>query len=218
MNNHADRVTCTLLCMGMCLVWYSITVTISALPAYPALRETGLLMPVLCVLEFSALVPLYRWYARHYSNIPFGKITVRQGLIFSGLLLCLILSQSLYLQQESWTGGQFGEGKSTILLFSLAVVLLAPVFEEILFRGFVLQGLLLWAPRQRLACAMLTSIGFAAMHTQYTHPQTMIALIALSLLLCYARLLSGGLKLPIFLHMLNNLIGVSPWLWLALAG
>lgn len=82
----------------------------------------------------------------------------------------------------------------------------------------MLQGLLLWAPRQRLACALLTSIGFAAMHTQYTHPQTMIALIALSLLLCYARLISGGLKLPIFLHMLNNLIGVSPWLWLALAG
>ncbi|MGB9097481.1 lysostaphin resistance A-like protein [Erwinia sp.] len=218
MNNHADRVTCTLLCMGMCLVWYSLTVMLRALPGYPALLENGLLMPVLCALEFCVLVPLYRWYAKHYNNIPLGKITLRQLLIFSGLLLCLILSQSFYLQQESWTGGQFGEGKSKILLFSLAVVLLAPVFEEILFRGFVLQGLLLWAPRQRLACALLTSIGFAAMHTQYTHPQTLIALIALSLLLCYARLISGGLKLPIALHMLNNLIGVSPWLWLAVNG
>lgn len=217
MNNHADKMTCTLLCAGMCLVWYSITVMVSALPGYPALRENGLLMPLLCALEFSALVPLYRLYARRYSNIPFGTVNVRQVLIFSLLLLGLIISQSFYLQQESWTGGQFGEGKSTLLLFSLAVVLLAPVFEEILFRGFVFQGLLLWAPRQRFACALLTSIGFAAMHTQYAHPQTLIALIALSLLLCYARLNSGGLRLPIILHMLNNLTGVFPWLWLAVA-
>ena len=215
MNNHADRVTCTLLCAGMCLVWYSITVMVSALPGYPTLRANGLLMPLLCALEFSALVPLYLWYGRRYSNIPFGNVKIRQVVVFGLLLLGLIVSQSFYLQQESWTSGQFGGGKSTILLFSLAVVLLAPVFEEILFRGFILQGLLLWAPRQRFACALLTSISFAAMHTQYAHLQTLIALIALSLLLCYARLLSGGLRLPVLLHMLNNLIGVSPWLWLA---
>lgn len=216
MNNHANKVTCTLLCMGMCLIWYTLTLLVSALPAYSALAETGMLMPLLCVVEFSVLVPLYLWYASHYANIPSGTFSWRQALPFSMLLLCLIVSQSFYMQQESWTGGQFGEGQSKVILFSLAVVLLAPVFEEILFRGFVMQGLLLWAPKQRLACAVLTSIGFAAMHTQYTHFQTLIALIALSLLLCYARLLSGGLKLPIFLHMLNNLIGVSPFLWVTL--
>jgi len=214
MNNHADKVTCTLLCMGMCLVWYTLTLLVSALPGYSALAAQGMLMPLLCVVEFLALVPLYRWYTRHYANIPFGTLSWRQAALFSLLLLGLIASQSFYLPQESWTGGQFGEGRSRVILFSLAVVLLAPVFEEIVFRGFLMQGLLLWAPRQRLACALLTSIGFAAMHTQYTHFQTLIALIALSLLLCYARLLSGGLRLPIFLHMLNNFIGVSPWLWI----
>lgn len=217
MNNHADKVTCTLLCVGMCLVWYTITMMVSALPGYPALTENGMLMPVLCALEFSVLVPLYVWYSRRYSNIPLGRISLRQGAVFSVLLLGLIVSQSFYLQQESWTGGQFGAGQSKVILFSLAVVLLAPVFEEILFRGFVMQGLLLWAPGQRFACALLTSVGFAAMHTQYNHFQTLIALIALSMLLCYARLLSGGLRLPIFLHMLNNLIGVSPWLWTTFA-
>lgn len=215
MNNHADRVTCTLFCMGMCLIWYALSVIVSALPGYAALAKTGLLMPLLCVVEFSALVPLYRWYASRYANIPLGTFTWRQAALFSVLLLSLIVSQSFYLQQESWTSGQFGEGRSKVLLFSLAVVLLAPVFEEILFRGFVMQGLLLWAPGQRLACALLTSMSFAAMHTQYTHFQTLIALILLSLLLCYARLISGGLKLPIFLHMLNNLIGIAPWVWIA---
>jgi len=66
-----------------------------------------------------------------------------------------------------------------------------------------------------LADALIVSLIFAACHMQYTHLQTLIALTALSLLLCYARLASNGLKLPILLHMLNNLIGVSPWLWIA---
>jgi len=37
--------------------------------------------------------------------------------------------------------------------------------------------------------------------------------MVLSLLLCAARMVSGGLKLPIFLHMLNNLLSIAPLLW-----
>ena len=218
MNNESDKVTCTLLCLGMCLVWYSITLLIAAAPGFHALSENGLVMPVLCVVEFAVLVPLWWWYSRHYDNIPSGPLRLRQALIYSLLLLALIVSQSFYMQQESWTGTQLGEEDPVprVIAFSLAVVLLAPVFEEIIFRGFIMQALLTWAPKQRLACALLTSMIFAAMHTQYVHLQTLLALIVLSLLLCFARLNSSGLKLPIILHMLNNFIGVAPWLWLTL--
>ncbi|WP_158783379.1 CPBP family intramembrane glutamic endopeptidase [Pantoea sp. BAV 3049] len=218
MNNESDKMTCTLLCLGMCLVWYSITLLVGVMPGFRALAENGLVMPVLCVVEFAVLVPLWRWYSRHYDNIPSGQLKQRQTVIYSLLLLALIVSQSFYMQQESWTGSQLGDDQSVprTIAFALAVVLLAPVFEEIIFRGFVMQALLTWAPKQRLACALLTSIIFATMHTQYAHLQTLLALIALSLLLCYARLNSSGLKLPIFLHMLNNFIGVAPWLWMTL--
>ncbi|MEM6160524.1 CPBP family intramembrane glutamic endopeptidase [Erwinia sp. P6884] len=217
MNHPSEKVNATLRCIGMFLIWYSLTRVVSALPNYAELRASGMLMPVLCLLEFAVLVPLYGWYCRRYQDIPLGDIRAGQAALFSLLLLGLIFSQSFYLQEEAWTSSQIGADRSGMLPFVLAVVLLAPVYEEILFRGFVLQGLLTWAPDQRLACALLTSIAFAAVHTQYAHPQTLIALMLLSLLLCYARLLSGGLKLPLFLHMLNNLIGVSPWLWLTLS-
>ena len=95
-------------------------------------------------------------------------------------------------------------------------MLLAPVFEEILFRGFLLQGFLLWAPRSRFACIVLTSLLFAVMHTQYVHWQTLAVLTLFSLLLCYARLRANSLLLPIFLHMLNNLIALLPSLWYVL--
>ncbi|HBV39365.1 MAG TPA: CPBP family intramembrane metalloprotease, partial [Erwinia sp.] len=64
-------------------------------------------------------------------------------------------------------------------------------------------------------CALLTSLIFAGLHTQYVHLLTLIALTALSLLLCLARFHSNGLKLPVALHMLNNFLGVAPWLWAA---
>lgn len=216
MTSSTDRVTHTLLCAGVFILWYAITLLVAHFPNLQALKSRGLLMPVLCLLEFAVLVPVYRWYNRHYHDIPYGRLQPRQVLLFAVLLLALIASQSLYMQQESWTASQLSQGNLSMLWFTLAVVLLAPVFEEILFRGFILQGFLLWAPRQRLACALLTSIIFAAMHTQYAHLQTVIALIALSLLLCAARLVSSGLKLPIFLHMLNNLLGVAPWIWATL--
>ncbi|WP_034946936.1 CPBP family intramembrane glutamic endopeptidase [Erwinia oleae] len=213
MRNLSDRVIHTLLCAGMFVVWYAITLIISMLPYQTALRSSGMLMPLLCALEFCVLAPLYYWYCRHYDTIPLATVKVRQLALFSLLLLALIISQSFFLRQESWTADQLSGGQPQLLLFALAVIVLAPVFEEILFRGFVLQGLLLWAPDQRFACALLTSLLFAAMHTQYAHLQTIIALSALSLLLCYARLLSGGLLLPVMLHMLNNAIGMSPWIW-----
>lgn len=216
MNNPSDRVNCTLICLGMCFIWYTLSIVVGALPHFQTLQQQGLVMPVLCLLEFAVLVPLWRLFCRHYDLIPLGQLRLRPSLGFVVLLGALILSQSLYLQQESWTAGQFNDSARQLIVFSLAVVLLAPIFEEIVFRGFLLQSLLIWAPRQRFACALLTSLGFAAMHTQYHHLQTAIALTLLSLMLCYARLVSRGLKLPIMLHMLNNAIGVAPWLWTAL--
>jgi membrane protease YdiL (CAAX protease family) len=213
MTPSTDRASQTLLCAGVFMVWYAITVLVGNFPHIAMLKSNGLLMPLLCLLEFCALVPLYRWYSRHYADIAQGQLRLRQALLFTGLLLAVIASQSLYLRQESWAGEQLTTTTLSLVGFALAVVVLAPVFEEILFRGFILQAFLLWAPRQRAGSALLASIIFAAMHTQYAHLQTIIALTVLSLLLCAARFVSGGLKLPVMLHMLNNLLSISPLLW-----
>jgi len=197
----------------MLVIWYALSLVVGSLPNYAILAGNGLLMPVLCSLEFAILIPLYRWYTRHYSDIPVGKLFPRQMVLFSLLLLLLIASQTLYMQRESWADQQAGDNPAYAMLFILAVVVMAPIYEEILFRGFILRGFLLWAPQQKVACSVLTSLLFAAIHTQYDHLQTLIALFLLSLLLCGARLISHGLKLPIFVHMLNNLLGVAPVLW-----
>lgn len=219
MNASSEKTLQILLCAWALFAWYAITLMVTWLPGFPRLAVSGMLMPVTCTLEFITLVPFYIWYKRRYRSIPCETLIFRQVGIFILLLLLLIASQSLYIQRESWLFNQFTAGDTlTPILFFLSVVVLAPVYEEILFRGFMMQGLLLWAPRQRAICSLLVSLAFAAAHSQYVHLQTLISLLLLSLLLCAARLVSGGLKLPILLHMLNNLLAAAPLLWLAFTG
>ncbi|MCT2388112.1 CPBP family intramembrane glutamic endopeptidase [Erwinia pyrifoliae] len=217
MTPASDKVSHTLLCCGVFMLWYTIALLVNLLPHIDTLKSQGMLMPALCMLEFAALVPVYQWYTRRFTDIPLGELRARQLLLFCALLLATMASQSLYLLPESWTAGQTGYTSLSRVGFCLAVVLLAPIFEEILFRGFILQGFLLWAPHQRLGCAIMTSLIFALLHSQYVHLQTVISLVVLSLLLCAARFVSGGLRLPMVLHMLNNFLGVAPLFWQSLS-
>lgn len=209
----SDRVSQTLLCAGMLLIWYTVSLLINTLPCYALLVNHNLLMPVFYLLEFSLLLPLYCWYVRHYDGIRMGQWHYHQAVLFSALLILLLVSQTVYMPRENWTAGQGSNHPLHVMLFALAVIVFVPIYEEILFRGFLLHGFLQWIPQQKIACSVLTSLTFTAIHTQYVHVQTLIALFILSLLLCAARFVSDGLKLPIFLHAMNNLIAIAPWLW-----
>ncbi|KAF6627432.1 CPBP family intramembrane glutamic endopeptidase [Pantoea agglomerans] len=210
MNINSDRVTLTLFYVGSFVVYYLVTMLITLFPNYSVLRNDGLLVPVLCLFEFAVIYPLYRFYCQRRTDLPLGELCTLQTLLFTGALFVLMAAQMQFMQPEGWLVMQAQQGRNSLLILLLTAVLLAPVFEEVLFRGFLLQGFLLWAPRSRFACMLLTSLLFAVMHTQYVHWQTLIALTLFSLLLCYARLRSNSLALPIFLHTLNNLIALLP--------
>ena len=210
MNTNSDRVTLTLFYVGSFVVYYLVTMLITLFPNYGILRNDGLLVPVLCLFEFAVIYPLYRFYCQRRTDIPLGFLRSGQTLLFIGALFILMVAQTQYLQPEGWLVAQTQQGSSSMLILLLTAVLLAPVFEEVLFRGFLLQGFLLWAPNSRFACVLLTSLLFALMHTQYVHWETVVALTLFSMLLCYARLRSNTLALPVFLHTLNNLIAILP--------
>ncbi|WP_312831117.1 CPBP family intramembrane glutamic endopeptidase [Pantoea eucrina] len=214
MDTQSDKVTLTLFYAGCFVVYYLVTMLITLFPNYSALRNDGLLVPVLCLFEFAVIYPLYRFYCQRRSDIPLGALRPLQTLLFIGALFLLMVAQTQFLQPEGWLIEQSQQGRNSMLILLLTAVLLAPVFEEVLFRGFLLQAFLIWAPRSRFACMLLTSLLFAALHTQYVHWETLVALTLFSLLLCYARLRSNNLALPIFLHTLNNLIAILPaWLF-----
>jgi membrane protease YdiL (CAAX protease family) len=90
----------------------------------------------------------------------------------------------------------------TMVLFFIAVVIVGPVTEEIVFRGFLFRGLN--ASFLGVAGTLLaTSVAWAVMHVQYD--ALIIAQIFLiGLLLGWLRWASGSTLLTISLHVLAN--------------
>lgn len=82
-------------------------------------------------------------------------------------------------------------------------VILAPVFEEIAFRGFLFQGLKsktgVWA------AAAISSILFGFVHTQY-HVWGWISVGTMGLAACYLTHRTGSLKTSIAFHAIGNLL------------
>lgn len=94
----------------------------------------------------------------------------------------------------------YGRGGWTLL----SVVVLAPVAEELLFRGLLLE--MLRRNMGVLAAVVASSAVFAAMHLQ---PAVMIDAFLAGLALCYIYLLTRSIYACIILHMFNNAIAMS---------
>ena len=86
----------------------------------------------------------------------------------------------------------------------IALVLMAPVFEEIFFRGFIFQGIR-YSRLGTVGAVILTTLGWSILHIQYD-TYTIATIIVLGLLLGIARLKSNSIYVPIAMHSLNNLV------------
>jgi membrane protease YdiL (CAAX protease family) len=95
-----------------------------------------------------------------------------------------------------------------LTLLIVNAVLLAPIFEELFFRG-LLQGIVARLSRGPTAPIVIPAIVFAVIHDWWTIP----ALLAFGLLLGHARHRSQTLLVPVVMHMGFNLISTAIFLW-----
>ena len=91
----------------------------------------------------------------------------------------------------------------TLPLLWLTFVIVAPVGEEIMFRGFLFRG---WVRSERAAipAILVISLLFAAIHVQYDW-FGILGVFFIGLLLAVARWRSGSTLLTILMHLLANL-------------
>ncbi|HZO46234.1 MAG TPA: type II CAAX endopeptidase family protein [Xanthobacteraceae bacterium] len=89
-------------------------------------------------------------------------------------------------------------------LLWLSVVVVAPVTEELFFRGFLHRG---WAPSWLgvAGTIVVTSAVWALLHQQY-NALGILLIFAMGLIFGWMRQRSGSTSLPIVLHMFNNLL------------
>ena len=90
------------------------------------------------------------------------------------------------------------QGYEYILAFT-TLVIVAPIAEEILFRGYLFGKLKQYIPVW--VAAIATSVLFGAIHGSW---DVAVDTFALSLVLCYLRETTGSIWSSILLHMLKN--------------
>jgi len=121
----------------------------------------------------------------------------------------LLLTTTLWPKQDEQVHlmlralGRLDGGWKALVIVS--AVVLAPLSEELLFRG-LLQSLLLRYLRQPWAAVGITAVLFGVVH--FSTPQDIPALVALGVVLGYNYERCGRLWAPILLHALFNAMGI----------
>ncbi len=155
-----------------------------------------------------------------FKSISLKKLMKTVLLAYLGyLLLSMGLSWILSLTDSSLPGYEsqesylplFGMDFAGLAVGFLLVGVLAPILEEILFRGFVYRIFVktwpLWMG------SILSAALFALIHVQF---QTFIPLFVLGLLLNYTYQKTGSLWAPIAFHSLNNILAFAVEVYLSL--
>ena len=127
------------------------------------------------------------------------------GMIIYLILTSLVTALATYLlpfidyNQAQETGYSQIATRPEYFLAFISLVIIAPIAEEVLFRGYLLAKLKKYAPVW--LAVLLTSLLFGIVHFQWN---VGIDVFVLSLVLCFLRLVSGSLWPSIMLHMLKN--------------
>lgn len=159
-----------------------------------------------------------RWRKIHWRSPGFNRLPVWKDLgwgalalpvYFVVLMLVSAIASAFFgvdANQEQEIGFDNVSGAIGLSLTFISLVIIPPIVEEILFRGFLFTGL-----RSKLKiwpAVIITSVLFAIPHL-FASSQGLLWIAAidtfiLSLFLCYLRERTGNLWAPIILHALKN--------------
>ena len=171
-------------------------ITIVAAPAWIGVSVLAARSRKWRARDYLALVPPRR------SEIVFG-VACLAALLIGFDLLTLLVGRDVVpgFMREAYLSARTS---GSLPLFFIAVVIVAPISEEIAFRGFLFRGLSAsWLGVSGATIA--TSAAWAAMHVQYD-AFTLAQIFFIGLLLGWIRWASGSTLLTIVLHMLANLV------------
>lgn len=174
---------------------------------------------ILTVLSLS-IIHLRGGDSRQYLALKPFSLAIGLGC-FGLLLLFMIGSQALTYWLDKAPSAfvdPLYQSVSSVWLLVFVLVIAAPVYEELVFRGLLWQAISeqfmsqLSPVRGALIASIVTSLIFAVIHVQYGIYE-ISTIIMLALIFCYARYKSGSLLLPIVLHIINN--GAAMWMYLS---
>ncbi|HUC96156.1 MAG TPA: type II CAAX endopeptidase family protein [Candidatus Saccharimonadales bacterium] len=196
------------------LVWLMVIIGIPLKLVNAAVLETIFTVLVYSLTIF--LVIIAPWLAKKVqtsrSEIGLTRLPKWSDILLApaGLVIYLITSSILILlaarvlpwfnvnQAQSTGFGQLSTNYELVLAF-FALVIVAPVAEEILFRGYLYGKLKKFVPVW--IAILATSLLFGAIHGEWN---IFFDTFALSIVLCLLREFTGNIWSSILLHMIKN--------------
>ena len=135
----------------------------------------------------------------------------------SALWLVPLVLAAAFLVEGIWVGlvhvpqeavvRQFPHTAIGLLAFTICSCVIAPLCEEVFFRGFLFQGFSSW--RGPLVAAVISSALWSAGHRELA---LFPPLLVVGLLLCWAFRRSGSIWTTIVIHVAWNAIGLIVWI------
>lgn len=179
---------------GFVLITESLSITM----LYLFLRYKGLKFKVLGFNRPPKLIDL------SYSLAALGLYFVTIMIVISALSY---LIPSLNIDQKQQVGFEQINSGLGLIITLISLVILPPVVEEIITRGFLYPGLKKHLPKA--LAIIFTSLLFAAAHLQFGSDQPLLWVAGvdtfiLSIFLCQLKDITGNLWASIGLHMLKN--------------
>ncbi|MDQ4076332.1 MAG: CPBP family intramembrane metalloprotease [Chloroflexota bacterium] len=167
-----------------------------------ALAQVGLLLPPLRIVARygnpAVLLGLHRWQWQ-----MLGEVTVMLGLGFCGMMVWGLLLYPLGIQAQEPIVPLFGEGRGALISALLVGGVLAPIVEEVVFRGFLFAGLLKFL--SSVPAALGSAALFGALHLQ---PFAFPVLFLLGILLATLYYRTNSLWPPILMHLTINVVAI----------
>lgn len=162
---------------------------------------------IIC-LGLILLIIKYREQATIKSYLNFYPVKVKTLLFWLGLLTIYIglehLLSNAFPVFESDFVTRVYESADSLLFLIIAVGIIAPVFEECFFRGFLFKGL----ECSRVGgwgAVIITTLLFVSIHLQYNFA-VLVLLLPLGFMLGISRFYTQSLWPPVILHMANNIV------------
>lgn len=194
-------------CFAMFVLFFGLTFVPLFIENSRELMVSGYLFPVLFGLEFLVLTPIYCLYFRRREGLGRGQF---RSAVCLALFLCILFVQLVLplftgtRQTEAWSASQIRLEGHVFWLNAAMMVLAVPVYEEMIFRGCLFSVFRFWFRNNVYAAAVAVSVLFSACHLQYMDWRSFLILFLVSLILVAGRVITGGILMPVVLHMLMN--------------
>jgi membrane protease YdiL (CAAX protease family) len=142
-------------------------------------------------------------------KIPSGKESIFYLLWY---LPILVIGEIYYFGMGLNEGRVWEYALPVLIVRVIGIVILAPVCEELIFRGMLFQTIAI-SRLGPIVAVILTAVIFTASHYQYGFADLATILVD-SLYWGWVRYKTGSTILPIAMHILSNSIAVVEFIWL----